>query len=145
MTDRPGRERQPVAYRRAWIGGAAIAGVIFFWLVTVGSWNPLRLEAIETSGFYDAQVHSWFEGRWDVPLEAVGLESVVSDGRNQMYFGAVPALLRVPVVAFTDRLDHRLSALSMTTAYAVTMAATGLLGGRIRRLRRGPEAPVSGA
>lgn len=138
-TTRVGRSR----YRRACAAGAVLSGVLFFWMLSEGTLDPLRLETADSGGYFDAQARSWFEGRWDLPREATGFEAFVLDGRHYLYFGPVPSLLRVPVLAVTDRLDHRLSVLSMTSAFVVTMTAATALGWRIRGLVRGPDAPVS--
>ena len=58
-----------------------------------------------------------------------------------MYFGPLPAIFRLPIVAATDLLDGRLSAGFMVIVFALTLAAVGVLVWRVRRLVR-PDQPV---
>lgn len=93
-------------------------------------------------GFYEAQAESLLDLRWDVPEEALGTEAFVVDGKAYQYQGPVPALLRLPVVALTDRYDGRLTQLSMLGAFAVTLLFASRLSWQIRRLF-GSDGPVT--
>ena len=53
-----------------------------------------------------------------------------------MYFGPFPALLRMPVLLLTDRLDGRLTALSMLVGWFVLAAAVTVLVRRVRGAAR---------
>ena len=86
------------------------------------------------SGLYDAQAHRLLEGHWDVPLDKLGFEAILVDGKTYMYFGPWPAVLRLPIAAVTDRLDGELTQLSMIGAFAVLLLATSRLLWRVRRL-----------
>lgn len=120
-----------------------MSGLVFFWLLTAGTMNPIRHDEAPAAGFYDAQVHAWFDGHWDVPRDEASIESFVIDGRNYVYFGPWPALLRVPVLAFTDSLDHDLAGVSMTIAFAVALSGAAALSWRTREVIRGPDEPFS--
>lgn len=128
---RPGRRRWQ---RSAWTGGA-LGLVLQFWMLTAGTWNLLRWE--RTGDFYDAQARSLLHGRLAVDERILGIESFARDGETYMYFGPVPALLRIPVIALTNRLDGRLSALSMLLALTLILGAIVALGWRLRELIRG--------
>jgi hypothetical protein len=130
----PARKR----YALAWTAGAAVAVLVFAWLVTGGT-GALLVEEPAVSDFHDVQVRAWFDGRWDVPPEAVTIEGFVTDGRTYVYFGPVPALLRLPLLAVTESLDGRLTRSSLLAAYVVALVSCGVLGWRTRRLVRGDE------
>lgn len=110
--------------------------------MTAGTWNPLRQDPSPAAGFYDAQVRAWFDGRWDVPLDEVSLEAFVIENRNYIYFGPVPALLRVPVLAVSD-LDQRLTGISMCAAFVALLTGATALSWRVRLLVRGPGTDFS--
>ena len=59
-----------------------------------------------TTDFYDLQGRAILQGRLDIrPPEALGIEAFEIDGRSYVYFGIAPSLLRLPVLALTDRFD----------------------------------------
>jgi len=58
-----------------------------------------------------------------------------------MYYGPVPALLRMPVLLVTHRFDGRLTQCSMLVAFVVALVFVGRLSWRIRGLVT--TAPVS--
>lgn len=133
----------PVRVALAVLTGAVLAGTVFAWVLLAG-----RAEVADprpTSNFYDEQTRAWFDGRWDMPPEVLSIEAFVVDGRSYTYFGPVPALLRVPVLAVTDNLDGQLTQPSMLAAFGVAMGAVGSLWWRARLLVRGAEpAPSTG-
>lgn len=120
--------------RRAARIGTAVA-VVAFWLLATGGtpWHVFDRGGF-TTDFYDAQAHSILDGRLDVPLEVVGLEGFVIDGRTQIYFGLSPAVLRLPFVAWGDGLDGRLAVASELVAVGVLGLASARLMARARRL-----------
>jgi hypothetical protein len=131
------------ARRRFWRAaamGGLIAAPVFYWIVSAGQLNPLHAEPF--GNFYDIQAHSLLELRWDVPTKAVAFEGFLINGKTYLYFGPVPALLRMPVLAFTHSFDGRLTQVSMLAAFAVALVFIGRLSWRIRRLVRG-DVPVS--
>ena len=127
-------------FRRAALIGGLFALVVFYWMVNAGQLNPFHAERF--GNFYDIQAHSLLERRWDVPAEEVAFEGFLIDGKTYLYFGPVPALLRLPVVAITDSLDGRLTQVSMLVALAVALVFVTRLSWRIRGLVRG-DAPVT--
>lgn len=128
------------ALRWAWAIGAVPVMVAFMWLVTAGSWNPLQGAYFDD--FFDHQARSFLDGRWDVPSWAVGFEGFRNDGKTYIYFGPWPALLRLPLLAVTDRFDGQLTVLSMTLAMIVLAVAAHRLSTTLRAVVRGP-APVT--
>ena len=127
-------------FRRAALIGGLVALLVFFWMVNAGQLNPFHAERF--GNFYDIQAHSLLDLHWDVPAKQVAFEGFLVDGKTYVYFGPVPALLRLPVVAITDSLDGRLTQVSMLAAFAVAIVFVTRLSWRIRGLVRG-NAPVS--
>ena len=64
------------------------------------------------------------------------------DGREYMYFPPGPSLARMPLLAFTDELDGKLSAPSMLVAWCTSTLLLTLLIWRVRRILR-PDAALS--
>jgi hypothetical protein len=77
-------------------GSAALAIIVYGWLVTFGTFRFNHAEVF--GSFYDYQAATLLEGRLDVPEEAIGGEAFEAWGRLYGYFGPTPALLRVPFV-----------------------------------------------
>jgi hypothetical protein len=105
-------------------------------------WNfglrPLRT-AVPTrifSNFYEIQARALMDGHLDVPVGALSIEGFRVGGREYMYFPPLPAVLRMPILAITDSLDGRLTALSMLLAWTLAIVFTALLLWRVRGLVR---------
>jgi hypothetical protein len=122
-------------FLRACAVGGAVAAVGFIWMLAIGRLDLLHQGVL--SGLYDAQAHRLLEGHWDVPLDKLGFEAILVNGKTYMYFGPWPALLRLPIAAVTDRLDGELTQLSMIGAFVVLLVSTSRLLWRVRRLMRG--------
>jgi Alpha-(1->3)-arabinofuranosyltransferase len=141
----PSTPRPPSAARRfalAWSAGGVAGALLFVWMATRGTFDLFRWHP--TADFYDAQAHQLLAGHLDVPKSVLGIEAFVVDGKSYMYQGPWPAILRLPVVAFTHGLDGRLATISMLVAFVVATAALGTLTWQLRSLVR-PGAAVSRA
>jgi hypothetical protein len=143
---RAGRESDARASPARRIGragalGALLAALVFAFVVSDGG-RTLLTRAPTATDFYDVQAESFLEGRWDVPRKPLAIEGFLVDGKVYEYFGPMPALLRMPVVAITDDLDGRLGGLSMLLGFGVAMLFTVRLLIRVRPLVR-DDAPVS--
>ena len=127
----------------ACIAGAAVGFLPFLLVLWDFGVRPMR--GVTASGvnanFFELQARALLHGHFDVPPGSLGIEAFVVDGRHYMYFGPFPALLRMPILLLTDRLDGRLTALSMLVGWFVLAAALTLLVRRVRDLLRG-DAPV---
>ena len=120
--------------RRAARLGAGLAVVLFLLIATGGTpWHLFDRGPFSTD-FYDVQARALAHGHLDVPLEVVGIEGFVVDGRTQMYFGVGPALMRLPFTAWGDGLDGRLATSSQLLAVGVLGLASARLLARARRL-----------
>ena len=118
-----------------WGVAAAPVLVAFGWLLMAGTWSPLR--RLFFDDFFDAQARSFLDGRWDVPRDVVAFEGFVVGGETHIYFGPWPALLRMPLLAATDRFDGRLTTLSMALAMVVLAVAVARLSLTVRDIVRG--------
>lgn len=127
----PGSIHKAIGY------GTLVALVVFAALVSGGRPSGLLEHGPYTSDFYDAQARSLLDGRLDVDRSLAGIEGFERDGRTYLYFGLVPALLRVPVVALTSDYDGRLTQLSMLLALALATVAAGRVAWRARTAWRG--------
>jgi hypothetical protein len=88
------------------------------WLATYGTWRVFDAESF--GGVYDAQARSLLAGHWDMPLETLGREAFLRDGKWYTYFGCVPALARIPLLLALPHSDGRWSRLSVVLAVAVS-------------------------
>lgn len=131
--------RPPPAVRRATRAGSLAALLVFAALVSEGAPSGLLARGPFSSDFFDAQAHALLDGRLDVDPDVAGIEGFVDDGRTYLYFGLVPAILRLPVAALTEGFDGRLSQVSMLIALAVAMWAASRLLWRAREWRSGPR------
>lgn len=87
-------------------------------------------------GLYDAQGRALLDGHLDVPTGETYIEGIVIDGKTHLYYGVLPSLARVPVLAATDRFDGRLTGPSLFLGTAVFLfAAVRLLGLARERIR----------
>ncbi|HEY7939734.1 MAG TPA: hypothetical protein VID05_07865, partial [Acidimicrobiales bacterium] len=89
------------------------------------SGDLLRHEPL--GGFYDAQAHSLLQGHWYVDPNVAGIEGYDVKGHTQIYFGPVPAVVRMPLVAITSRFDGRLTRVSLLLAELLLIVALARL------------------
>ncbi|HLJ08009.1 MAG TPA: hypothetical protein VKX24_05695, partial [Acidimicrobiia bacterium] len=129
--------------RRRYRLGAAVGivsgAVCFTWMLTGGTWDLLQRNV--NANFYDVQARALFHGHWDMPASTLTIEGIREGSRTYMYYGPVPAILRMPVLLLTHRFDGRLTVCSMLLAFLVAMVFVARLGWRIRSLVT--SAPVS--
>jgi hypothetical protein len=129
--------------RRRYRLGAAVGivsgAVCFTWMLTAGTWQLLQRNV--NANFYDVQARALFHGHWDMPASTLTIEGIREGSRTYMYYGPVPAILRMPVLLLTHRFDGRLTVCSMLVAFLVAMVFVARLGWRIRSLVT--NAPVS--
>jgi hypothetical protein len=128
---------------RACVAGAAIGFVPFLAVLWDFGWRPLRTMTAGgvNGGFFDVQARALFRGDLHVPPGSLGIEAFLVDGRHYMYFQPFPALLRMPVLLVTDRLDGKLTAPSMLLGWIVLACVLVAMIRLVRRRLRG-DAPV---
>jgi len=125
---------------RSFLIGAAVGMVSLLFVLFGGAASLLQKSS--AGAMYDAQAHSLLDGRWDVPASAAGIEAFGFGGRSYLYFGPFPAILRIPLLLFTDRFDGRLGQLSILVAVVVTVIAVAKLVNEVAR--RYPTTEVVG-
>ncbi|MFA5884526.1 MAG: hypothetical protein WDA60_11790 [Acidimicrobiia bacterium] len=122
--------------------GAALAVLLFLWLVTRGTFNLFEWQRV--GEFYDQQAHSLLHGHLSVNADYLGIEAFTVNGTSNIYQGPIPAILRLPIVAVAGgALDGRLTQLSMLVAFVVAIVFAVRLHWKARQaLRR--DAPMTG-
>ncbi len=73
-----------------------------------------------------------------MPANILTIEGIRTGSRTDMYYGPVPAFLRIPVLVFTHRLDGRLTQPSLLIGFLLALTFVALLCWRIRGMVRGP-------
>jgi hypothetical protein len=122
------------------VGVVAQVGALLNWSTSLDrTANPLGY----ASNFFDFQARAFMDGHLWVPTGSLGIEAFQVDGREYMYFGPFPALLRIPVLWTTSEFDGRLTVVSMFVAYVVFATMTTLLLWLVRDLVRGRDEPVT--
>ena len=94
------------------------------------------------SQFFDLQAEALVRGDLALPENSIGIEAFVVDGREQMYFGLFPAILRMPVVAVTDAWFGELTVISSFLAWLVFVLAAWALANRVLATTA-PTAPTA--
>ena len=105
--------------------------------------HPLRT-ALPTrifSNLFDIQAEAFLRGDLAVPTGSLGIEGFRHDGHEYLYFGPLPAILRLPFTASMQSLDGRLSAPSMLLAWIVAAIFVSLTVWRIRAMVT-PQRPL---
>lgn len=125
------------ASHRWFIVTATLCSVAFAYVITDGTWQFIFPESFGEQ--YDYQAQSLLKGRLDLPAEAKSWESFVFEGRNYIYFGPTPALLRMPFVACGVAFGQ-LSRSAMLVYYVALLWGLYVLMLHVARLARGPGA-----
>ncbi len=138
---RPGPDERLVA--RWALLGSLLAVVLDVLMLSAGR-AGLLLDRGQLGSFFDIQGRAFLDGHLSVDPGAVGFEGFLIDGSTYLYFGPVPALLRLPVLLVTDSLDGRLTQVSMLLALVVLLIAGARVHWQVRRMVRA-GAPVDRA
>lgn len=130
-------------FARGVTASAAMSLVVYLVILWDVRLDPLRsaLRSRIFSNFFDLQARAIMDGRLALPSGSLSIEGFVVRGNEYTYFPPGPALIRIPVLLFTESLDGRLTAPSMLIAWVVTAVLTGMLLWRVRVIVRG-DAPV---
>ncbi|MCW2736535.1 MAG: hypothetical protein JWN97_1179 [Nocardioides sp.] len=123
------------------VGAVVQVGALLNWSTDLDrTANPLGY----ASNFFDFQARALMDGHLWVAPGSLGIEAFQVDGREYMYFGPFPALLRIPVLWTTSEFDGRLTVVSMLLAYAIFATMTTRLLWLVRDVVRGSGEPVTG-
>ncbi len=117
--------------------------MLFLLLLWNFGFHPLRtaLPGGAFSDFYDLQAVSLMDGHLDIEAGEAGIEAFIVNGKEFLYFPPGPAILRLPVMVFTDHWDGKLTALSMLGAWSVLVLLSGRLLWAVRQQLR-PDEPL---
>ena len=119
--------------------GAALATVVFVLVLQSGRDGVFDRDLL--GNFYDGQARALLDGHIDVDPDIPGFEGFRIGDETHIYQGIAPTLVRLPLLAVTDRFDGRLTGLSMTLGFVSAMAAVIAAGWLMRRCVRG-DAPL---
>jgi hypothetical protein len=97
----------------------AVSVALFYWLATAGTWRPFDMEPL--SFYYDSVADGLLHGRLDVTRAAIGMEAFVRAGKHYGYFGATPALFRIPLNLLFPQCWGLWARLSMTAGFATSL------------------------
>lgn len=100
--------------------GIIFPAFIYALVITRGSLNLFGWEYGWAA--YNQYALALVDGRFDVPLEAIGAEGFIINGRVYMYYGLLPAIARWPLISFLD-LDQTPVSLLMTWLFCTIAAA----------------------
>ena len=81
--------------------------------------------------FFDLQAVALLRGNLALPPSSLGLEAFIVDGREHLYFGLFPALLRLPITAITDAFSGQLTIVSSFLAWLLFVVASWSLADRV--------------
>jgi hypothetical protein len=115
---------------------AAIAAAIYALLLTRGDLDPFGAEPAGLT--FNSMLSHMLRGRWDVDPDAIGMEAFVHDGRSYAYFGPLPALLRLPLLAVPGWRTLHVERLSCWLA--ILLGAAAQSGAVMAALSRAPAA-----
>ncbi len=87
---------------------------------------------------HDRQARAIFDGHLDMHQSDLAIEAFDIEGKYHTYFGIWPTLLRMPVLAVTDRFDGRLTGVSMLLALAVALWAVASLQWQLMNIDQRP-------
>ena len=123
--------------------GAAVGFLPYVAVLWDFGLRPLRRMTANgvNANFFDLQARALFHGHLDLPPGSLGIEAFVVNDRHYMYFPPFPALIRMPILLVTDRLDGRLTAPSMIVGWVVLAFALHWLFRLVRTSVQG-DAPL---
>ncbi|HET8542618.1 MAG TPA: hypothetical protein VFL83_22275 [Anaeromyxobacter sp.] len=122
----PPRARELLAAHRVGLAAILLGTLLNAAVVTDGTFE-LAVPPSKFVLFYDDLGDSLLEGRFDVPVRAIGSEAFVIDGKTYGYFGPTPALLRIPLNALFPGMRGLWTRSMMIAAALLTLVATYLI------------------
>ncbi len=122
-----------------WLIAFVIPALAWVAIITQGSFNLFG----PAYGWqaYNHLALALVDGRLDIPAEAIGAEGLYVDGKVHLYYGLVPALLRLPLMPF---LDLRQVPVSNLIVWGMLVAGQVALQLAVLRIWRatGRDAPI---
>ena len=118
------------AQRRAGLGSLSSAwyffilivgvAVYYLFLLSNGTFQLFAPEMLDQ--VFDNMLVHLLRGDFTVDRDAIGFEAFTRDGKTYAYFGVLPALLRLPALAFVEIAQAQLARLSCLTAVVLYVA-----------------------
>ncbi len=115
--------------------GAALATIVFVLVLQADRDGLLDRDLL--GNFYDGQARALLDGHIDVDPDIPGFEGFRIGEKTHIYQGITPTLVRLPLLAVTDRFDGRLTGVSMMLGFVAAMASVVAAGWLLRRTVRG--------
>ena len=112
----------------AWLAFAAAVlsiSLAGWWWVTAGDFHLIT--PFNFGNIYEAQLSSLEEGRADIPCNIATGEAFQRNGKCYVYFGIVPALLRMPILRLEPAWAGSLSRSMVWAAQLLFLIAVGLI------------------
>ena len=137
----PAPDAGDLSIRRFTVAAAAgllVGAVPFVWCL-LDLWTG-SLDLLRPAGagrLYDLQARTMMAGHLAVPKGQIGLEAFVHAGRQYIYFGIMPSILRMPFLLVDPSLMGKLTAPFMLAAWVLVCVFAALLLWRLRVLMRG--------
>ncbi len=72
-----------------------LLSIVLWFFATTGGRQIFVKEVL--GGAYDSQAEHFLHGNVDVDADAIGHEAMIVNGRVRMYFGPLPAFIRIPL------------------------------------------------
>jgi hypothetical protein len=114
-----------------------VVGAAAFYSILLDFGTDLGRTALSlpfASNFFELQADAFQKGHLYVPPGSLGIEGFVHDGHTYMYFGPLPALLRLPVMYITHDFDGHMTLVMMGIAFAIYALMLSRLTWQVRRL-----------
>ena len=117
-----------------------MAAIYYVFLAMDGSFNLSKPMELAARGMaFNSMLEHLLHGEFDVDPAAVAFEGVVRDGKTYIYFGILPALLRLPLLptGALARLDVTglYCALAATVALSFKLASVALINDNLPKSR----------
>jgi hypothetical protein len=117
-----------------------VAAVYYLFLVMDGSLNLLKLPETAARGMvFNSMLEHMLHGEFDVDPSAIAFEGSLRDGKTYTYFGILPALLRLPLLAISGLawldVTGPYCALAATVALGFKLASVALINHQLPRNR----------
>jgi hypothetical protein len=123
----------------AFVLGFALPALVWLGVISGGSFDPFG----PAYGWqaYNHQALSLAAGKLDIPAEAISGEGLYLGGEVHMYYGLIPAVLRLPLMPF---VDLRQVPVSNLIVWAMLVAGTAALQLAVLRIWQasGRDAPI---
>jgi hypothetical protein len=139
VAETPTRGKGVTEITVAFSSGVGLGLIPFIFVLSGGSISLLQW--LPAGNLFDDQARSTLNGRLDVSSSVAGIEAFRVGQKSYLYFGPFPALLRLPIVAVTDRYDGRLGQLSVLLAWLVFAIAVTVAFRQIRWFAVGDRRP----